>query len=49
MPKGVAKGYFGALTKQGVMKYQKSIGLESVGIVGPKAKAILNKNTGAGL
>lgn len=49
MPKGVAKGYFGALTRQAVMKYQKSVGIESVGIVGPKTRAILNKSIGTGL
>ena len=43
IPQGVAKGYFGSLTKQAVMKYQESVGIETVGIVGPKTRAALNK------
>ncbi|MEK7662182.1 MAG: immunoglobulin-like domain-containing protein [Patescibacteria group bacterium] len=42
MPQGVAKGYFGSLTKRALMKYQGSIGLEAAGIVGPKTRATLN-------
>lgn len=37
-----ATGYFGPLTKQAVIRYQKASGLEPVGIVGPKTRALLN-------
>jgi peptidoglycan hydrolase-like protein with peptidoglycan-binding domain len=42
MPRGVAKGYFGPATKRALMKYQESVGLEPVGIVGPGTRARLN-------
>ena len=35
-------GYFGVLTKQALMAYQKANGLEAVGSVGPKTRAMLN-------
>jgi peptidoglycan hydrolase-like protein with peptidoglycan-binding domain len=35
-------GYFGVLTKQAVMAYQKNNNLEQVGSVGPKTRALLN-------
>ena len=43
IPQGVPKGYFGPLTEGAVMKYQESVGIETVGIVGPKTRAALNK------
>jgi protocatechuate 3,4-dioxygenase beta subunit len=42
MPKGVAPGYFGALTRDALKKYQMSVGLDSVGVLGPKTRALLN-------
>lgn len=47
IPEGVAKGYFGSLTRQAVMKYQESMGIEAVGIVGPKTRAALNSGSGS--
>ncbi len=40
---GPVTGYFGQLTKAGVMKYQAAHGLPSVGVVGPLTRAQLNK------
>jgi peptidoglycan hydrolase-like protein with peptidoglycan-binding domain len=40
--KVVPTGYYGALTKQAVMAYQKANGLEQVGSTGPKTRALLN-------
>lgn len=42
MPQGIAKGYFGLLTKKAVAAYQESIGLPGVGAVGPQTRAHLN-------
>jgi peptidoglycan hydrolase-like protein with peptidoglycan-binding domain len=39
-------GYFGALTRSAVMSYQKANGLEQVGGVGPKTRALLNAYAG---
>lgn len=39
--KVTATGYFGVLTKQAVMAFQKQHGLEQVGIVGPKTRVLL--------
>jgi peptidoglycan hydrolase-like protein with peptidoglycan-binding domain len=47
MPPGILSGYFGLLTRQAVMEYQKSLGLEQVGIVGPMTRARLNTGMGA--
>lgn len=38
----VANGYFGPSTEAGVKAFQKVSGLEQVGIVGPKTRALLN-------
>jgi peptidoglycan hydrolase-like protein with peptidoglycan-binding domain len=35
-------GYYGALTKQAVLSFQAANGLEPVGSVGPKTRALLN-------
>jgi len=43
-----ARGYFGPLTKQAVMAFQKGNGLEPVGSVGPKTRAILNALVSSG-
>lgn len=40
---GPITGYFGVLTERAVKVFQTNIGLESVGIVGPKTRAELNK------
>jgi peptidoglycan/xylan/chitin deacetylase (PgdA/CDA1 family) len=40
---GPITGYFGALTKAGVIAYQKKNGIDQVGIVGPQTRAALNK------
>jgi peptidoglycan hydrolase-like protein with peptidoglycan-binding domain len=42
MPVGVAKGYFGSLTKAAVVAYQASVGLPNTGYVGPLTVAKLN-------
>jgi LPXTG-site transpeptidase (sortase) family protein len=41
MPRGVVKGYFGALTRTAVLKYQKSVGLSPDGILGSLTRAKL--------
>jgi hypothetical protein len=38
IPKGVKKGFFGALTRNAVAKYQKSVGLPSNGLFGPRTR-----------
>lgn len=40
-------GYFGGLSKAAVVLFQKSLGLEPVGVVGPMTRKALNKITGA--
>ena len=42
IPQGVAYGYFGKLTSDALAKYQASVNLEAVGILGPKTRALLN-------
>ncbi len=42
MPAGVSMGYFGALTKSAVMKWQAAVGLPSTGFFGPMSRAKLN-------
>jgi len=42
IPKSVAKGYFGGLTKKALAIYQQSIGLPSVGVFGPLTRSHLN-------
>ncbi len=39
LPEGVAKGYFGNLTKMALMKYQAEVGLPSTGFFGPLTRA----------
>ncbi len=41
IPSGVAKGYFGGLTRTAIMKYQTHSNLPSVGVFGPLTKAKL--------
>jgi peptidoglycan hydrolase-like protein with peptidoglycan-binding domain len=38
-------GYYGSLTVAAVEAFQKAHGLDQVGIVGPKTRAILNQTT----
>ncbi|MDB5237718.1 MAG: hypothetical protein JWL88_820 [Parcubacteria group bacterium] len=42
----VSTGFFGAVTKQAVLKYQAARGLEQVGIVGPLTRSLLNSGGG---
>ncbi len=43
MPAGVAKGYFGNLTKTSLAKYQASVGISpAAGYFGPKSRAYVN-------
>ena len=39
MPSGVAKGYFGQVTKAALMSYQKSVGVRATGYFGPMTRA----------
>ena len=49
MPAGVAKGYFGQLTKSAVAKWQAAVGLPSTGYFGPLSIAKINAGmTGGG-
>lgn len=41
MPKGVAYGYFGGLTKAALQKYQKANGVSATGYFGPKTRATI--------
>jgi len=42
---GPITGYFGPLTEAGVKAFQEKNGLEQVGIVGPKTRALLNQGS----
>ncbi len=47
IPAGVAKGYFGTLTKMAVAKWQASVGISpAVGYFGPISRAAINNATG---
>lgn len=46
MPRGVAKGYFGSLTRKAVEKYQEDGGLPKVGVFGPKTREKLTSELG---
>jgi peptidoglycan hydrolase-like protein with peptidoglycan-binding domain len=39
MPPGIQKGYFGRVTKDALVKYQKSVGLPGTGYFGPQTRA----------
>jgi len=41
-PEGLVTGYFGPATERAVKQFQKKYGLEQVGYVGPKTRALLN-------
>lgn len=41
IPAGVAKGYFGALTKVALMKYQAMLGVKNTGYYGPLTRAAM--------
>ena len=47
-PQGQISGYFGALTKQAVIRFQKKYGIAQVGRVGPQTRAKLNELQGSG-
>ena len=42
-PEGLVTGYFGPATERAVRAFQKKYGLEQVGFVGPKTRALLNQ------
>ena len=42
-PEGLKTGYFGPLTKRAVERFQKKMGVEQVGQVGPKTVAKINE------
>jgi len=42
-PEQLVTGFYGKLTTQAVSKFQESVGLESVGVVGPKTLKIINQ------
>ena len=44
LPAGAVKGYFGALTKMGLKKYQESVGLTAAGYYGPMTRAAIAKS-----
>jgi spore germination protein YaaH len=46
IPAGVAKGYFGELTKRAVISYQKSVGINPIGVFGPATRASINSSSG---
>lgn len=48
MPAGTAKGYFGALTKTAVMKWQAAVGLPATGYFGPLSLAKFNSMSTGG-
>ncbi len=41
IPKGIATGYYGALTKKAVQAYQKAHGINTTGYIGPKTRAAI--------
>ena len=41
MPTGINLGYFGAVTRKALQDYQKSVGLEMTGELGPKTRAAI--------
>ncbi|MDE1925409.1 MAG: peptidoglycan-binding protein, partial [Patescibacteria group bacterium] len=47
IPSGTAEGYFGALTKAAVVRFQKDNGVDSIGIVGPATRAAFGVATAA--
>ncbi len=44
-PEGLVTGFFGKITEQAVIRFQRTNGLDQVGRVGPKTREILNKLT----
>lgn len=42
-PEGLVTGYFGLLTENAVKRFQAQEGIETIGIIGPKTRAKLNK------
>ncbi len=48
MPNGVAKGYFGALTKNALKKFQASAGVSATGYYGPLTRAAMSAGMSMG-
>jgi LPXTG-site transpeptidase (sortase) family protein len=48
MPAGTTKGYFGQVTREAMAKYQTSVGLPSVGVLGPLTRVKLISELGSG-
>lgn len=48
-PSGLVTGYFGSLTKGGVMRFQSRNGISMVGRVGPQTLAVINAQMGGGV
>lgn len=46
IPTGVAKGYFGPLTKAATMKYQAMLGVKNTGYYGPLTRAAMKAMMG---
>ena len=42
-PEGLVTGYFGPLTERAVKRFQKKMGVEQVGLVGPKTLSKINE------
>ncbi|MFH1714083.1 MAG: peptidoglycan-binding protein [Candidatus Nealsonbacteria bacterium] len=42
-PEGLVTGYFGPLTERAVIRFQKKMGVEQVGLVGPKTLSKINE------
>lgn len=47
-PSGLVTGYFGSLTRGGVMRFQARNGISQVGRVGPQTLAVINSQMGGG-
>lgn len=45
-PEGIVSGYFGALTRAAVVRYQAAHGISQTGTVGPITRASINGSTG---
>ena len=48
-PSGLVTGYFGSLTRSGVMRFQAKNGISQVGRVGPQTLPVINAQMGGGM
>jgi peptidoglycan hydrolase-like protein with peptidoglycan-binding domain len=48
-PSGLVTGYFGSLTRSGVMRFQAKNGISQVGRVGPQTLSVIKAQMGGGL